>query len=312
MAKTIDPSWAKRNGALVQPGEPRPKNGGEGDFSYENILPWLMAGGLGLIGHSVAAPFFDDDENKKQSVWRKLLGTLIPLGVGGLGAYGGYALGKALLEKNGADGKQEGPTIENAAALEASPYDTVEFDWGTGRKRLRNDQAAQLDRTQAWGEAHGMDPCTSSPKDMAEEWVSYNFPRKWAARFGSYGGYGAGAVLTGKGILNTPWVKVVGGLKNGTTAPVPVPAPRPAGWWNAVKGTAANVGRKAVWGARDIARRGINSAKEITEKSRGDFKKALLATLIGYVSDGYADEKELEDYDSGKFIKAYSNANPGE
>ena len=60
-----------------------------------NWIPWLLAGGGGLLAHSIASSMMGPDD-KNSSWWRRLLATIIPLGIGGLGAYGGYTLGEEM------------------------------------------------------------------------------------------------------------------------------------------------------------------------------------------------------------------------
>lgn len=267
MAKTIDSSWAKWNGAPVQPGEPGPKNGGEGDVSYENILPWLMAGGLGLIGHSVAAPFFDDDEDKKQSVWRKLLGTLIPLGVGGLGAYGGYALGKSLMNKSG------------AAEPKIGPNTLVKFKYGDEEKVLPNNLGPWVNRVAEWGEGHGMPEESSSLEDTAESFRNSNL------------GWGAGETAFSigtlfpfmknlkNGIVDTKWRDVVNATK---IPPAHGLQPGISVDWYKVTPHHALVPRQP---PPSIPKRIAAGIKAIPEKSMKNFKSSgfwgLLAALSG-------------------------------
>lgn len=57
-----------------------------------------LAGGGGLLAHSLMSSALendDEEEEKNESVWRKLLRILAPLGAGAAGAYGGYMLGKS-------------------------------------------------------------------------------------------------------------------------------------------------------------------------------------------------------------------------
>lgn len=76
--------------------------------SENNFNPdWLrlaLAAGGGLIGHSLVSSLFDgktDEEKRRESIWKKLLSAIMPIGAAGLGAWGGYALGGQL--KNAAD-----------------------------------------------------------------------------------------------------------------------------------------------------------------------------------------------------------------
>ena len=60
---------------------------------------WLLAGGAGVLGHQLTSAILDDtvdEEKRKKSVWMRLLATLAPLGVGGLGAVGAYQLAKQM------------------------------------------------------------------------------------------------------------------------------------------------------------------------------------------------------------------------
>ena len=61
-------------------------------------IPWALGGGGALLSHAIASSLFDDSEEdkRKESLWMRLLRTLIPLGVGAAGAYGGYRLGESL------------------------------------------------------------------------------------------------------------------------------------------------------------------------------------------------------------------------
>jgi len=84
------------------PKSPAPgKATGGGAPSGDGWLPWVLGGGGALLAHSITSPMFEasDEEKRKESVWTKLLRTLIPLGVGGLGGVAGYALGNALNKK---------------------------------------------------------------------------------------------------------------------------------------------------------------------------------------------------------------------
>lgn len=62
---------------------------------------WLnlaMGGGSALIAHSIASSIFDKPESdrRKDSIWSKVLASLIPIGIGAAGGYGGYKLSEKL------------------------------------------------------------------------------------------------------------------------------------------------------------------------------------------------------------------------
>lgn len=82
---------------IVMPA-PKPNAGGSPSDSW---MPWVLGGGGALLAHALTSPMFEasEEEKRKESVWSKLLRTLIPLGVGGIGGVAGYALGNALNKK---------------------------------------------------------------------------------------------------------------------------------------------------------------------------------------------------------------------
>lgn len=65
---------------------------------FAKWMPWVSAGGLGLLTHSIVANAMDKtpEEEKKESGIAWFLRKLAPLGAGALAAYGGYGLGHAL------------------------------------------------------------------------------------------------------------------------------------------------------------------------------------------------------------------------
>lgn len=83
---------------IVMPA-PKPNTGDSPSGSW---MPWLVGGGSALLAHSIMSSILEkpDEEKRKQSVWSRLLSTLLPLGVGAIGAYGGYHLGKSLEKKS--------------------------------------------------------------------------------------------------------------------------------------------------------------------------------------------------------------------
>ena len=95
-----------------------PSSGGPGT-SGDSWVPWVMGGGGALLAHALTSPMFEasEEEKRKESVWSKLLRTLIPLGVGGIGGVAGYALGNALNKK--AQAKPAAPAAP--AATQADP-----------------------------------------------------------------------------------------------------------------------------------------------------------------------------------------------
>jgi len=72
-------------------------NGGGGiDIDW---LKLALASGGGLIAHSLVSSMLDgktDEEKRKESIWMRLLSAILPIGAAGLGAWGGYELGKRM------------------------------------------------------------------------------------------------------------------------------------------------------------------------------------------------------------------------
>lgn len=83
---------------MPAPESTKPNAGGSPSDSW---VPWVLGGGGALLAHAITSPMFEasEEDKRKESVWTKLLRTLIPLGVGGLGGVAGYALGNELTKK---------------------------------------------------------------------------------------------------------------------------------------------------------------------------------------------------------------------
>lgn len=97
------PVTPKRTAPTHMPKDTSPHGNGE---SFNDWMPWVLGGGGALLAHSLASSIMEpsDDEKRKESVWMRLLRTLVPIGVGAAGAYGGYALGESM--KSAADNKE--------------------------------------------------------------------------------------------------------------------------------------------------------------------------------------------------------------
>lgn len=102
------------------------------------VLPWLLAGGAGLAGYQIAQTIMDsidEDGKKDKPMWRRLLSTLVPLGVAGASAYGGYRMGmpvKKAQSKEDRLASQEPIPVWNKATEDAefgTPEDPV-TPWG--------------------------------------------------------------------------------------------------------------------------------------------------------------------------------------
>ena len=126
---------------MVEPAEAevtplKPRN--EGISFSDNWLPLALSGGGALLAHSVASSLFDksEEERRKESIWSKLLGTLIPLGVGAAGAYGGYRLGEVLGGK---------PPEKTAQAKATNDWTRVTSDSGKIKVDTPNEYADNVE-----------------------------------------------------------------------------------------------------------------------------------------------------------------------
>lgn len=89
-----------KDGKLTTPDGKVLRRGNVDRANSDNMdwLPWVMGGSGALLAHSLASAIVDGDGSTKQkeSAWERLVKTLIPLGIGAAGAYGGYQLGESL------------------------------------------------------------------------------------------------------------------------------------------------------------------------------------------------------------------------
>lgn len=97
--------------------------------TINEILPWLMAGGAGLIGHAVASSLMDGERKRKKTAWEKFIDVFVPLGVAGVGGYGGYLLGKNLGSEKVAQAKLK-PAIDMNAEREKHEGPYANAAWG--------------------------------------------------------------------------------------------------------------------------------------------------------------------------------------
>lgn len=97
--------------------------------TINEIMPWLMAGGAGLIGHTVASSLMDGERKRKKTAWEKLVDVLVPMGVAGVGGYGGYLLGKSLGSEKAAQAKLK-PAIDMNAEREKHESPWANAIWG--------------------------------------------------------------------------------------------------------------------------------------------------------------------------------------
>lgn len=87
--------------------------------------PWATAFGGGFLLHTLASSLMNnktDEEKRRESIWERLLSAVIPLGIGGLGMYGGYRLGKSLSKEGEAtEPLDSSKTITNGVSLVTTP-----------------------------------------------------------------------------------------------------------------------------------------------------------------------------------------------
>lgn len=77
----------------------------------------LMSGGSGLLAYTMADQVFGDDgsEKKKRNAFDRLLSKIIPIGIGGLGAYVGHRFAKGMDGKNAQGVKSASENTDNTA-----------------------------------------------------------------------------------------------------------------------------------------------------------------------------------------------------
>lgn len=95
------------------------------DFDWK---PWATAFGGGLLMHTLASSLMNnktDEEKRRESIWERLLSAVIPLGIGGLGMYGGYRLGQSMNKSGEATNDFMVVTAPNGKEL-AVPYNDAD------------------------------------------------------------------------------------------------------------------------------------------------------------------------------------------
>lgn len=100
----------------LKPGELKKLNQSRDDLSDADMKKWLSAGGLGIGSYMLSSYLFDELTEGKKGAWKNLLSVLVPLGVGGLGAWGGYELANSLQKKaQSTEAQLNGGNGENGA-----------------------------------------------------------------------------------------------------------------------------------------------------------------------------------------------------
>ena len=196
---------AKAPVAGVTPAKPSTGNSGD------SWMPWVLGGGGALLAHALTSPMFEasDEEKRKESVWSKLLRTIIPLGVGGIGGVAGYALGNALNKK--AQAKPAAPaapaaTAKNPPAAPAPvkatlPHPANVLKDSKGNPKMVLDGVSQGDYDSWIGQYRSDDPKTLLDR-RGETMGSYGGWANFAGKGLELGGATGGVV---GGIM--PWVR---------------------------------------------------------------------------------------------------------
>ena len=103
------------------------------DIVKDEPIDWTriaLAGGGGLLAHSIASSLLEksEEEKRKESIWSKVLRTVLPIGAGVVGAYAGNEAGKGLGKIGAANEK---PNVE-PKEVETRPFQAKELKWDTG------------------------------------------------------------------------------------------------------------------------------------------------------------------------------------
>lgn len=93
----------------------------------------LMSGGSGLLAYTMADQVFGDDvgEKKKRNAFDRLLSKIIPIGIGGLGAYVGHRFAKGMDGKN-AQGVKSASENTDKTAKQPAPKRKVQYSVDAG------------------------------------------------------------------------------------------------------------------------------------------------------------------------------------
>lgn len=103
------------------------------DLVKEKPIDWTriaLAGGGGLLAHSMVSSLLEksEEEKRKESIWSKVLRTVLPIGAGVLGAYAGSEAGKGLGKFGAANEKPKAEPKKE----ETRQYAAKELKWNSG------------------------------------------------------------------------------------------------------------------------------------------------------------------------------------
>lgn len=179
-ARPVKKDWGKVDiaAALRDQGDKEvvPDNSKKEDGNGVDWLPWISAGGTGLIAHAIASSIFDDDDKEKnKSVWYRLLKTLIPLGAGAAGAYGGYRLADSM--KMAQDTSAGGDDFDS---IEVTPGDGYSYT-------VPNDRVKDYINLMEWAKNNGrtrFDSVTDSADQKEKNYYYGGLAAKWLPRVG--------------------------------------------------------------------------------------------------------------------------------
>jgi hypothetical protein len=140
--KRPDMSGVDVNAALADLEAKSKKNGDNDWYKKVDWMPLVTGAGGLLLAHSLGSALVgrkSGEEERRQSIWERLLSVIIPIGLAGAGGYGGYRLGKFI--KQSADG----------TTSQSQPEYTAEdlLDYFRFNHRVAGDARDQMDLN-AW------------------------------------------------------------------------------------------------------------------------------------------------------------------
>lgn len=179
-ARPVKKDWSKVNLAAAVRSQDDKEVGTDNSKKVDgdggDWIPWISAGGTGLIAHALASSLFDDDDKEKnKSVWYRLLKTLVPLGAGAAGAYGGYRLADSM--KTAQDSSAGGNDFNS---IEVTPGDGYSYT-------VPNDKVKDYINLMEWAQNNGrtsFDSVTDSADQRENKYYWGGLAAEWLPRAG--------------------------------------------------------------------------------------------------------------------------------
>lgn len=213
------------NGAVIVDGFPENRKP-DSNLDFSDLA---VSGGSGLLAYSIAKGMMDEDggEKKKRNAFDRLLSKLIPVGIGGLGAYAGHRLGQSMKT---AQANSYGPRAKKYAPKRL--WGTFDFPPNGGYSGVAAyppDKFSTAPYWETWNEVVGANKYKNSPDEMKtwgdamREAQMRASNKQFLAQLGGWGGLTGGAglgVWSAKNFLNAKKIESMYGGRQATEAAV--------------------------------------------------------------------------------------------